>query len=259
MTFMKVPNLTSINAPMEFFGFGNYINAFKDTKFWAALWLTVRYVLACVLLVNVIGFFLGYLVTSGIKGQNVYRSALFTPNLIGGLVMGYIWQFIFMFSLPAVGKWLDIEMLKLQWLGDANKAFLALVIVTIWQMSGYMMLIFIAGFVSLPKDVLEAASIDGMNAWQRMRFITLPLMVPAFVVTIFLTLRNCFMVYDINMALTRGEPYGSTKMVSMHIVNKAFSESKYALGQAEAIILFLIVATISVIQVNLGKKREVEA
>ncbi len=259
ITFMKLPNITNINAPMTFFGLGNYVAAFKDAKFWAAMWLTVRYVISCVVLVNVLGFFLGYLVTSGIRGQNFYRSALFTPNLIGGLVMGYIWQFIFTITLPTIGKALDIGMLKLQWLGDENKAFLALVIVTIWQMSGYMMLIFIAGFVAMPKDVLEAASIDGMNGWQRLRFITVPLMVPAFVVTIFLTLRNCFMVYDINYSLTNGNPYGSTKMVSMHIVQKAFSENKYALGQAEAILLFIIVAVIAVAQVNLGKRKEVEA
>lgn len=259
ITFMKLPNITNINAPMTFYGLNNYLAAFRDAKFWDAIWVTVKYVLSCVVLVNVLGFFLGYLVTSGIRGQNVYRSALFTPNLIGGLVMGYIWQFIFTITLPSVGKALDIGFLKMQWLGDADKAFLALVIVTIWQMSGYMMLIFIAGFVAMPKDVLEAASIDGMNGWQRLRFITIPLMVPAFVVTIFLTLRNCFMVYDINYSLTGGNPYGSTRLASMYIVQKAFGESKYALGQSEAILLFIIVATISVVQVNLGKKREVEA
>jgi len=179
--------------------------------------------------------------------------------MIGGLVMGYIWQFIFVQSLPAIGQRLGIEILRLGWLGDATLAFLAMVIVTIWQMSGYMMLIFIAGFVSLPKDVLEAASIDGANGWKRMRYVTLPLMTPSFVITFFLTLRNCFMVYDINYGLTGGGPYQSTQMISMYIVQKAFQESKFAVGQAEAVILFIIVAVISVIQVNLGKRREVDA
>ena len=256
LTFMNMPNISST---LTFNGVENYITAFSDVKFWKALWLTVQYVLACVILVNVLGFGLGYLVTSGLRGQNFFRTALFTPNMIGGLVMGYIWKFIFVQSLPAIGQRLGIEILRLGWLGDATLAFLAMVIVTIWQMSGYMMLIFIAGFVSLPKDVLEAASIDGANGWKRMRYVTLPLMTPSFVITFFLTLRNCFMVYDINYGLTGGGPYQSTQMISMYIVQKAFQESKFAVGQAEAVILFIIVAVISVIQVNLGKRREVDA
>jgi raffinose/stachyose/melibiose transport system permease protein len=256
LTFMNMPNISST---LTFNGIENYVTAFRDVKFWKAIGLTVQYVLACVILVNVLGFGLGYLVTSGLRGQNFYRTALFTPNMIGGLVMGYIWQFIFVQSLPAIGQRLGIEILRLGWLGDATLAFLAMVIVTIWQMSGYMMLIFIAGFVSLPKDVLEAASIDGANGWKRMRYVTLPLMTPSFVITFFLTLRNCFMVYDINYSLTGGGPYQSTQMASMYIVQKAFMESKFAVGQAEAVILFVIVAVISVIQVSLGKRKEVDA
>lgn len=138
-------------------------------------------------------------------------------------------------------------------------AFWALVIVTIWQTSGYMMIIFIAGLISIPKDLIEAAKIDGAGAFRRLINITLPLMVPSFVVTIFLSLKNAFMVYDLNFSLTKGGPFNSTLMVSMHVVNKAFVEANYGTGQAEAIILFLIVAIVTGIQVYSSKKMEVEA
>jgi raffinose/stachyose/melibiose transport system permease protein len=256
LTFMKMP--TAISAPV-FTGFSNYQVAISDTLFWDSMLVTVKYVLACIVLVNALGFTMAYLVTSGIRGQKFFRTSLFTPNLIGGLVLGYIWQFIFVQTLPTVGKFLGISILKTGWLGDANLAFWALVIVTVWQLSGYMMLIFIAGLISVPKDVLEAATIDGADFWHRLTKIILPLMRPAFVITLFMTLKSTFMVYDVNYSLTAGGPYGSTVMATMKIVNKAFIENNYGVGQAEAIILFIIVAIISGIQVYIGKKGELES
>lgn len=256
LTFMKMDSVVSIP---HFTGFSNYMTAMHDTRFWAAMGLTVKYAVISIILVNALGFGMAYLVTSGIKGQNFFRTSLFTPNLIGGLVLGYIWQFIFVQSLPAIGKSLGISILKLGWLGDPKFAFWALIIVTVWQLSGYMMLIFIAGLVSVPRDVIEASTIDGANAWHRLISVTLPLMRPAFVITMFMTLKCTFMVYDLNYSLTAGGPYNSTTMVTMSLVNKAFVENKYGVGQAEAIILFLVVAVISGVQVYLGKRGELEA
>lgn len=256
LTFMK---MSSPMSPLEFAGIDNYVAAWKDSKFWEALWLTVKYTIATVFFVNIIGFGLAFLVTSGLKLQNFFRTALFTPNLIGGLVLGYIWQFVFVQSMPSIGEALNIEMLKLGWLGDETLAFWALVIVTIWQSAGYMMIIFIAGLISVPKDVIEASSIDGAGIWHRLTRIIMPLMVPSFVVTIFLTLKNAFMVYDINFSLTAGGPYGSTKMISMHVVQKAFTENNYGLGQAEAIVLFLVVGLVTGLQVYFSKRMEVQA
>jgi raffinose/stachyose/melibiose transport system permease protein len=256
LTLMK---MTSPVSPLEFSGLNNYITAYQDQQFWASLWLTFKYVGATIILVNIVGFTLAYFVTSGIRKQNFFRTALFTPNLIGGLVLGYIWQFIFVQSLPAIGVKLGIEFLRLGWLGDEKLAFWAIVIVTIWQQAGYMMLIFIAGLISVPKDIIEASTIDGANVWQRMKSMVLPLMVPSFVVTVFLTLKNSFMVYDINFSLTEGGPYNSTMMVSMHVVQKAFMETNYGVGQAEAIILFVIVAIVTSLQVYFSKKLEVQA
>lgn len=256
LTLMKM--VTPVSPP-AFSGLENYNKAISDSQFWDSLWLTVKYTGATIVFVNAIGFALAYLVTMGIRSQNFFRTALFTPNLIGGLVLGYIWQFIFVQSLPAVGEKLGIELLRLGWLGDEHLAFWALVIVTIWQSAGYMMIIFIAGLISVPKDIIEASIIDGANAWQRLLKMTLPLMVPSFVITVFLTLKNAFIVYDINFSLTEGGPFNSTKMVSMHIVQKAFMETNYGVGQSEAIILFVIVAIVTGVQVYFSKKMEVEA
>jgi raffinose/stachyose/melibiose transport system permease protein len=245
--------------PMVFSGLENYISAFEDTNFWESMWLTMKFVVATVVFVNLVGFGLAYLVTSGLRIQNSLRTAYFTPNLIGGLVLGYIWQFIFVQTLPAFGQEFGIEWLELGWLGDPTMAFWSMVIVMVWQTSGYMMIIFIAGLISIPKELIEASKIDGASAFRRLINVTMPLMVPSFVVTVFLSLKNAFMVYDLNYSLTKGGPFGSTEMVSMHVVNKAFVEANYGMGQAQGIILFVIVAIITGIQVYSSKKMEVEA
>lgn len=257
--YLTLMEMTSPLSPLEFSGIANYIAAVKDEEFWDSMWLTFKYMAATVIFVNVLGFVLAFLVTSNIKSQRFFRTAFFTPNLIGGLVLGYIWQFVFVQSMPAVGEKLGVDWLRLGWLGDEKMAFWALVIVTIWQSAGYMMIIFIAGLISVPKDIIEASTIDGANGWQRLIKMIVPSMIPSFVVTIFLTLKNAFMVYDINFSLTEGGPYGSTTMVSMHVVNKAFLETNYGVGQAEAIVLFIIVAGVTGLQVYFSKKMEVEA
>lgn len=257
--YLTLTDMPTPSSPAVYSGFHNYVDAFHDDKFWASLWLTVKYVGATVVLVNVIGFALSYLVTSGLRSQNFFRTAYFTPNLIGGLVLGYIWQFIFVQSLPTIGEKLGSDWLRLGWLGDEHMAFWAIVIVTIWQSAGYMMIIFIAGLISVPKDMIEAATIDGASGWQRLTRMVLPMMTPAFIVTIFLSLKNAFMVYDLNFSLTQGGPFGSTTMVSMHVVQKAFIEYKYGIGQAEAIVLFVIVALVTGFQVYFSKRMEVEA
>ena len=240
-------------------GFANYAETFRDKEFWTSMLLTLKYVFFSVLLVNGIAFLLAYLLTNGIKGQNFLRTGFFTPNLVGGVVLGFIWQFIFSKVLVNFGKSMGWEIFRKSWLSDPDKAFWTLVIVTVWQLSGYMMIIYIAGFTGLSTDVLEAASIDGATGVAKMRHIILPLMVPSFVICIFLTLSRAFMVYDINLTLTGGEPYGSTVLVAMHVYNKAFTSRNYGVGQAEALFLFILVACISGIQIYVGKKKEVEA
>lgn len=236
----------------------NYKQVFQDAEFWNSMWLTLKYVFFSVILVNVVAFLLAYALTNGMKGQNFFRAGFFTPNLIGGVVLGFIWQFIFSRVLINVGESTGWGIFSKSWLSDPTKAFWALVVVTIWQLSGYMMLIYIAGFTALPSDVLEAAQIDGATGFQRMRRVILPLMIPSFIICLFLTLARAFMVYDVNLTLTGGAPYGSTRLVAMHVYEKAFTSRNYGVGQAEALFLFMVVAVISGIQIYIGKKREVE-
>lgn len=240
-------------------GFSNYVGLFKDKDFWVSMLLTLKYVLLSVILVNLVAFLFAYMLTSGIKGQNFFRTGFFTPNLIGGVVLGFIWQFVFSRILVNVGDATGWGIFSTSWLSDPNKAFWSLIIVTIWQLSGYMMLIYVAGFTGMSEDVLEAASIDGATGIQKLKSIVMPLMVPSFVICLFLTLSKAFMVYDVNLTLTGGEPYGTTRLVAMHVYEKAFTARQYGIGQAEAVFLFLVVAIISGLQVYIGKKKEVEA
>ena len=253
-------SFTNTNGMSRFswVGFQNYITVFNDSIFWNSFGVTIKYVIACVILTNILGFVIAYLVTSGIKGQNFLRAAFFTPNLLGGIVLGLIWNFIFRQVLVNVGTNLNIPIFKDTWLADPDKALWTLIIVTVWQMSGYMMIIYVAGFTGISKDVLEAADIDGCNSLQKIVKIEMPLMVPSFVICMFLTLSKCFMVYDTNISLTKGEPFGSTVLISYNIYREAFNNHNYATGQAEAFVLFIIIAILSIVQVYIGKKMEVE-
>ncbi|WP_019637222.1 carbohydrate ABC transporter permease [Paenibacillus fonticola] len=257
--YLTFTNWDGIATTHTLVGFENYGKVFQDEVFWKSFGLTLKYVLFTVILVNAVAFLLAFGLTRGLKGQNIFRAGFFIPNLVGGIVLGLIWQFIFSNVLVFIGEKAGIPLFSTSWLADPQKAFWALIIVTIWQYAGYMMVIYIAGLMSVPNDILEAASIDGANGWKKLRTMTLPLMVPSFIVCIFLTLQRGFMVYDVNLSLTKGGPFKSTEMVSMHVYEKAFLSRDYGLGQAEALVLFLLVAVITLLQVYFGKKMEVEA
>ena len=243
----------------NFIGLANFRKVIEDHEFWTSMLLTFKYVILVVLLVNIIAFAIAYLLTRGFKGQNFFRAGFFTPNLIGGIVLGYIWQFVFSRVFVNIGESTGWSLFEASWLSDPNKAFAAMVLVSVWQLSGYMILIYVAGFMGLSEDVMEAASIDGASGWLKMRKIVLPLMMSSITICLFLTLSRAFMVYDVNLSLTVGGPYGTTEMAAMHVYEKAFTSRQFGAGQAEALILFIVVACISGLQVYLTKKQEVEA
>lgn len=255
--FMSFTNTNGMSG-FSWVGFQNYNTVLNDPIFWNSFAVTMKYVVACLILTNVLAFIIAYLVTSGIRGQNFLRAAFFTPNLLGGIVLGLIWNFIFRQVLVNVGTTMNLAIFKDTWLADPDKALWTLIIVTVWQMSGYMMIIYVAGFTGISQDVLEAADIDGCTNFQKILKIEVPLMVPSFVICMFLTLSKCFMVYDTNISLTKGEPFGSTVLISYNIFREAFNNHNYATGQAEAFLLFLIIAVLSVAQVYIGKRMEVE-
>ena len=257
--YLTLTDWNGVSKEKNFIGLVNFAGVMKETQFWSSLALTFKYVIAVVILVNVLAFAIAYLLTRGIKGQNFFRAGFFTPNLIGGIVLGYIWQFVFSRVFVNIGESTGWSFFEASWLSDPDKAFLALVVVSVWQLSGYMILIYVAGFMGLSKDVMEAASIDGASGWVKLKNIIMPLMMSSITICLFLTLSRAFMVYDVNLSLTAGAPYGTTEMAAMHVYEKAFTSRQFGVGQAEAFILFIIVACISGLQVYFTKKREVEA
>ena len=257
--YLTFTSWDGVSASKPFVGLANYMSTFSDADFWKALLRTAIYSVISVILVNVVAFILAFLVTSGVKGQNFFRAGFFVPNLIGGIVLGYIWKFVFNRALVALGQSLSVGFLSTSWLATTNGAMLCLIIVSVWQYAGYMMLIYVAGFMSVSNDVIEAAKIDGCTNMQTIIHISVPLMVSSFVQCLFLTITRCFMVYDVNLSLTNGEPFKSSTMAAMHVYNQAFTFKNYGLGQSEAVILFAVCAIVGVTQVLIGKRGEVEA
>ena len=257
--YLTLTDWNGVAKVKNFVGLKNFAGVMKDAQFWTSLLLTFKYVIVVVVLVNVLAFAIAYLLTRGIKGQNFFRAGFFTPNLIGGIVLGYIWQFVFSRVFVSVGEATGWKLFEVSWLSDPNTAFAALVLVSVWQLSGYMILIYVAGFMGLSEDVMEAAEIDGASGFVKLKNIIMPLMMSSVTICLFLTLSRAFMVYDVNLSLTAGAPYGTTEMAAMHVYEKAFTSRQFGVGQAEAFILFVIVACISGLQVYLKKKQEVEA
>lgn len=241
----------------NFVGWNNYLSLMSDKDFISAFWFTVKFVVVTVILLNVIGLGLALLVTQKFKGNNFLKTVFFMPNLIGGLILGFIWQFIFTEVFPALANNLGLSFLN-GWLTNQVTGFWGLVIVTVWQMGGYIMIIYIAYLQNIPDEIIEAAKIDGASAWQRFVNITFPMIAPAFTVCMFLTLSNGFKLYDQNLSLTNGGPYKTTQMLALNIVNTAYTENDFARAEAKAIIFFIIVASVALIQVYYNKKKEVD-
>jgi raffinose/stachyose/melibiose transport system permease protein len=242
----------------KFVGISNYTKSFQDPTFWSTLRFTSLFVVVSLVAVNAVAFGLALIVTSKLRSRNILRTFFFVPNLIGGVVLGVIWQFIFNSALVSLANKYDWELFKESWLQDTNKAFWALIIVTVWQSSGYMMIVYITGLVSIENDVLEASQIDGASPLRTLLAIKIPLMAQAFTIALFLTLRGGFMAYDVNVALTGGGPFRTTELISMHIFQDAFGNGNFGTGQSKAVIMFLMVAIAALVQVTISKRYEVQ-
>ena len=256
--YLTLTDWDGIASTIGFTGFANYAEVFTDLSFWQSMRRTILYSAASVIAINVIAFLLAYLLTSGVKAESFLRAGFFTPNLIGGLILGYIWQFVFSRVFVNIYKIIPVALFEKSWLSSPGTAMASLIIVATWQYSGYMLLIYIAGFVGIPHDLIEAARIDGAGEGLITRKIRIPLMVPSIVISLFLSITRTFKVYDVNLSLTAGGPYDSTKLAAMHIYSKAFEEQRYGVGQAEALVMFVCMAAIALTQTYIGKKRELE-
>ena len=244
--------------PKVFVGMENFTSLLKDERFLESAWITTLFTVLSVITINVVGLSFALLVTSKLRTSNIARTMLFMPYLIGGLILGYIWQFVFLDVFALFGEVTGLDKIFFNWLIDPQFALYGLVFVFTWQMAGYVMIIYIAGLQGIPNEVVEASKIDGASPWQRFTRVTLPLLMPALTISLFLTLSSAFKIYDVNLSLTGGGPANSTEMFAMNIYNEIFGSGNYGLGQAKAIVFFLIVAAITLTQVYITKKREVE-
>ena len=235
----------------KFVGFANYIKAFSSSqRFGQAFGFTTLLTIISIITVNIIAFTLAYLLTRKIKGTNFFRTVFFMPNLIGGIVLGYTWQSMINAVLAKYGTTL---------VADAKYGFIGLIILMNWQMIGYMMIIYIAGLQNVPTELIEASKIDGATKWQTLRHVTIPMVMPSITICLFLTLSNSFKLYDQNLALTAGAPMHKTEMLALNIVNSFYGRSNFeGVGQAKAVMFFIIVACIELSQLYYTRKREVE-
>lgn len=234
----------------QFTGIDNYVKIFRDRDFINALWFTVRFSALAIVTVNLGAFALALALTRKIRGTNLFRTVFFMPNLIGGIVLGYIWQ-----------QMINAVLLKYEQTLAANAVygFWGLVLLTNWQLAGYMMIIYIAGLQNVPGELLEAAWIDGASGWQTLLRIKLPMVMPSITICLFLTLSNSFKMFDQNLALTAGAPSKKTAMLALDIYNTFYGRSGYeGVGQAKAVLFFLIAAAIALGQLLLTRRREVE-
>ena len=235
----------------KFTGFGNYKKIFSDLTFLSSFKFTVLFAVASIVLINVIAFALALLLTRKLKGTNIFRTIFFMPNLIGGIVLGYIWQILINCVLSIVGQ----PLLAL----NSSAGYWGLIILMCWQQIGYMMIIYIAGLQNVSDDLLEAAQIDGATPWQTLWKVKLPMVMPSITICVFLTLTNSFKLFDQNLALTNGEPSKMSEMLALNIFTTFYGRAGYeGVGQAKAVIFFILVAAIALTQNYLTRRKEVQ-
>jgi len=246
LSFCKFKTIT--NA--QFVGLENYVKIFADRDFLNAFWFTIRFSVLSILTINIFAFMLALALTRKIKGTNLFRTVFFMPNLIGGIVLGYIWQ-----------QMLNAVLMKYETtlVANATYGFWGLVILMNWQMIGYMMIIYIAGLQNVPTDLLEAAQIDGATGWQALTRVKIPLVMPSITICLFLTVSNSFKLFDQNLALTAGAPGKRTAMLALDIYNTFYGRMGYeGVGQAKALLFFIVVAAIALTQLAVTRRKEVE-
>ena len=246
--FLSFSRFTTM-SDVRWVGFGNYGRAFSNPDFLNALGFSALFTVVSVIIINVAAFFLALLLTRGYRGTNVFRTMIFMPNLIGGIVLGYIWQFIINGFLSLFGVTITV---------NPKYGFWGLIILTNWQFIGYMMIIFIAGIQNISNDILEAAKIDGAGPFMVLRKIIVPLVMPSITITLFMTITNSFKMFDQNLALTAGGPGKRTAMIALDIYNTFYSRAGWeGVGQAKAMMFFILVVVISLVQLSITRRREV--
>lgn len=246
LSFCKFTTVTDA----KFIGFSNYAEALKDTVFRHSFWYTALFAVTSLIVINVLAFALALALTQKLRGTNIFRTVFFMPNLIGGIVLGYIWQLIFNGILAKYETALGLN----EWYG-----FWGLIILVSWQQIGYMMIIYIAGLQAIPGDVMEASEIDGANKLQRLWKVTIPMMMPSITICMFLSITNGFKLFDQNLSLTAGEPAKMSEMMALNIFNTFYGRTGWeGVGQAKAVLFFILVVCIGMAQLKITRSKEVQ-
>lgn len=241
----------------DFVGFRNYIDLFSDTRVWNSYLFTFKYAISGTVLVNVISLLMALALNSKVRFKSALRGVYFIPNILGGLIVGYIFSFIFTYIIPAVGESLNIELIKNSILADERFAWIGVLVVGVWQAVAMNTIIYISGLQTIPADVYEAATIDGSGAFYTFRKITLPLLMPFISINLVLSTKNMLMVFDQIMSLTKGGPAQSTESISYLIYRNGMDGGQFGFQSANAVLFFVLIVTISVIQMKItGKKEE---
>ncbi len=250
--YLSFCKFTTINKA-SWVGIGNYVKVFQDAQFWDSLTFTASFTVVSTVLINVLAFAIALALTRGLRGTNLFRTIFFMPNLIGGIVLGYIWNILINCLLSLLGQ----PLIAL----NTSAGYWGLIVLMCWQQIGYMMIIYIAGLQSIPNDYIEAARIDGATAPQTLFRIKIPNVMPSITICMFLTLTNSFKLFDQNLALTGGDPNHATEMLALNIYNNFYARSGAAwkgIGQAKAVIFCIMVITISLIQLRATRSKEVQ-
>ncbi len=247
-----------VTNEVHFVGLENFKKLLTDRGYWNAFGFTFRYAVAAVILNNVLGLILALMITSLKRGTNFYRTTIFIPYAMSAFVLGFIWRFIFIKGFPVIGELTGLSFFSQKWLGTPSTAYWGLVIMSVWKHVGYVMVIYIAGLATVPEDILEASCVDGATALQQIFRIKLPMLMPSVTVCLFMSINWAFNIFDMNLSMTAGGPYNTTMSVSLNIYYEAFKYFKNGYATAKALLFFLVVALISILQTRLTSKREVD-
>ncbi|MCD8223296.1 MAG: sugar ABC transporter permease [Clostridiales bacterium] len=252
-------NWDGIHADYDIVGLKNYIDVFtNDTKYWHAMWFTIKFAVCVLIFSNLLGFVWAYGLSKKIPFRNVMRAGFYIPRIVGGVILGFLWRFIITELFPVIGDVTGIGWFSQKWFQTEQSSFWAMVIVMTWSMAGYMMIIYVAGLTSISNDYIEAATIDGASSACVLRHIILPLLMPSITQCLFLSVVNSLKVYDLNISLTNGNPFRLSEAVTMNVYQTAFSSNQMGYGSAKALILVLVIAGISLVQVAITSSKEVE-
>ena len=251
-------NWNGLNPNYELIGFRNFEVLLKDKNFFNSIWFTVKFVGIMVVLQNIIALALAVLIETRMKTKTLFRTLVFMPNMISMIIGGFMWMFIFTRALPTIADLLKIAALDISWLGDPTFSFIAIIIVSLWGGVGYLMIIYMAALQGVAKNLKEAAMIDGATAWQVFKNITIPSIMPAITIGVFVTLNNSFKVFDVVYSLTGGGPGRSTQVIAMNIFEEAYSlNNRFGYASAKSLILFLIILVITLIQLSIMRRKEI--